>query len=272
MLATPSTQAETYCRYEHKGQAAYGQVVKDVIHSLSAAPWEGGEQTGETLGLQEVNLLAPSEPLLIAGLSKSYRSAWPEGGKTPAVRWFIKPPGSAAAPDAPLVLPEYLDEVKAEVELVIVIGRTAKNASPEEAESAIFGYTIGNDLVGQVSAYLRLTGDTTGQKETVLGPGLKAGDGFAPFGPFIHTGIDWRDRARKLEITSVDPDRMISDTTSTSDLIYDPAKIVSDLSRVMTLRPGDVIFSGTNKSYPMRTGDRVRLSIEGIGEIVTVIE
>jgi 2-keto-4-pentenoate hydratase/2-oxohepta-3-ene-1,7-dioic acid hydratase in catechol pathway len=65
---------------------------------------------------------------------------------------------------------------------------------------------------------------------------------------------------------------VVSDHTNTSDLIYEPGKTVSDLSKVMTLRPGDVIFTGTNKSFAVRAGDSVKISIEGIGEIVTVIE
>jgi 2-keto-4-pentenoate hydratase/2-oxohepta-3-ene-1,7-dioic acid hydratase in catechol pathway len=62
------------------------------------------------------------------------------------------------------------------------------------------------------------------------------------------------------------------DVTNTSSLIYPPEKIVSDLSKVMTLRPGDIIFSGTNKSYPVRAGDTVNLSIEGIGAFETVVQ
>jgi 2-keto-4-pentenoate hydratase/2-oxohepta-3-ene-1,7-dioic acid hydratase in catechol pathway len=270
-LTVPGSGA-MFCRFEAKGVTAYAEVIDEQVHVLTGAPWAGGTKTGETLALDDVRLLAPSEPALIAGLSKSYRSAWPEGGEPPAVRWFIKPPGAAAAPDAPLLLPEYLDEVKVEVELVIVMGKTVKNASPSEAASAIFGYTLGNDIVGQVSSFQRLTGDSIGRAENVLGPGLKAGDGFAPFGPFIHTGIDWRGHAKRLEVTSTDPTREVVDPTHTSDLIYAPEKIVSDLSKVMTLRPGDIIFSGTNKSYPVRSGDHVKISIEDIGEITTVIK
>lgn len=270
-LAAFATGA-TFCRFETNGITAYGEVINDQVHVLTDAPWAEGTRTGESLALDEVHLLAPSEPSLIAGLSKSYRSAWPDGDEPPAVRWFIKPPGAAAAPDATLVLPDFLDEVKVEVELVIVIGKTVKNVSPKEAVSSIFGYTIGNDMVGQVGSFQRLTGDSPDRAENVLATGLKAGDGFAPFGPFIHTEVDWRDRGKILEITSDNPDRVISDPTNTSDLIYAPEKIVSDLSRVMTLRPGDIIFSGTNKSYPVRAGDRVRIAIDGIGTITTVIK
>ncbi len=267
-----AAHADTFCRFEHAGEVAYGQVEGDRVRALTGAPWAEGTPTGEALDLDQVRLLAPSEPSLIAGLAGSYRNAWPDGGEPPAVRWFVKPPGAAAAPEAPLILPEFLDEIKVEVELVIVMGKTVKNASPEEALSSIFGYTLGNDVVGQVSSFQRLTGDSGDRKETVLAPALKGGDGFAPFGPFIHTDIDWRSRKKILEITSDDPDRVVSDHTNTSDLIYQPEKIISDLSKVMTLRPGDVVFSGTNRSYPVRAGDRARISIEGIGEIVTVIE
>jgi 2-keto-4-pentenoate hydratase/2-oxohepta-3-ene-1,7-dioic acid hydratase in catechol pathway len=158
-----AAQADTFCRFEHGGQVAYGKVEGNLVHPLTGAPWAGGKPAGEAYSLDQVRLLAPSVPGLIAGLSNAYRSAWPNGGQTPAVRWFVKPPGAAAAPDAPLVLPEYLDEIKVEVELVIVIGKTVKNASPEQASSSIFGYTLGNDVVGQVSSFQRLTGDSSAQ-------------------------------------------------------------------------------------------------------------
>jgi len=272
LVMVTTAHANTFCRFEHAGEIAYGKVEGDRVLALTAAPWAGGIPAGEAHDLDQVRLLAPSVPSLIAGLAGSYRNAWPDGGEPPAVRWFVKPPGAAAAPDAPLVLPDFLDEIKVEVELVIVIGKTVKNVSPEEARSSIFGYTLGNDVVGQVSSFQRLTGDSNDRKETVLAPALKGGDGFAPFGPFIHTDLDWRSRERSLEVTSDDPERVVSDHTNTSDLIYEPGKIISDLSKVMTLRPGDVVFSGTNRSYPVRAGDSVRISIEGIGEIVTVIE
>jgi 2-keto-4-pentenoate hydratase/2-oxohepta-3-ene-1,7-dioic acid hydratase in catechol pathway len=271
-VVVTAAHADTFCRFEQDGEVTYGRVEGDRVRALTGAPWAGGKPVGEGLDLDQVRLLAPSVPSLIAGLAGAYRSAWPDGGEPPAVRWFVKPPTAAAAPDAPLVLPDFLDEIKVEVELVIVVGKTIKNASPEEALSSIFGYTLGNDVVGQVSSFQRLTGDSSDRKETVLAPALKGGDGFAPFGPFIHTDIDWRGRKRTLEISSDDPDRVVSDHTNTSDLIYQPEKVISDLSKVMTLRPGDVVFTGTNRSYPVRAGDRAKISIEGIGEIVTVIE
>ena len=272
VAGTRFVDAGTYCRFEINGTTAYGEVREGRVHALASAPWQSLELTGAIHDLDQVRLLAPSEPRLIVGLVKAYRNAWPAGDEPPAVRWFFKPPGAAATPDAPLVLPDFIDEVKAEVELVIVIGKMTKNASPEEAAASIFGYTIGNDLVGQVASFKLLTGDTGDRDETMLGAGLKGADGFAPFGPFIHAEVDWRDRERVIEVLSEEPDRAVTDVSNTSDLVYEPAQIVSDLSKVMTLQPGDIIFSGTNKALPARAGDRISLSIEGIGALTTILQ
>lgn len=272
VASLPQAVADTFCRFEYRGNIAYGEVIDGKVHVLSTAPWENPRRTGSVYDVDEVSLLAPSQPSLIAGLVKAYRNAWPDGNEPPAIRWFFKPPGAAAAAGDPVVLPDFLDQAKVEVELVIVIGETVKNASIDDAESAIFGYSIGNDIVGDKASFKRLTRDNVERDEPLLGAGLKGADGFAPFGPFIQTDVDWRSRKRSIEVVSNDPERRVTDHTSTRDMIYPPAKIVSDLSKVMTLKPGDIIFSGTNRSFPVRAGDRARLSIEGIGSFTTVIE
>ncbi len=269
ILGTIGLQAQNspvYCRYIQNTVARYGKIDGNVIYELDKAPWNGGKITGKRVSLNSVELLNPSEPRVIIGLAKSYKSSWK--GKTPfkTVRWFIKPPGSAGSPGADVVLPAALDEVKVEVELVIVIGKRVKNAGLEEAGKAIFGYTIGNDIVGLVDSYHRIQGEPLNQPEKVLATGLKIGDGFEPYGPFIFVDENWKNRKKEMTITSADGKERVRFEENSSDLLYSPAKIVSDLSRVLTLSPGDIISTGTGKSFIAGVGDTVSLSIEGYGK------
>lgn len=272
MLTTDSILSQTkYCRYEFNGFSHYGKVEGEIVLELDEAPWLGGNETGERIELDKVKLLHPSEPQVILGLGTSYRQSWK--GKTPpkTVRWFIKPPTSAGNPDDELILPSSLDEVKVEVELVIVIGKKIKSASPEAAAKAIFGYTIGNDVVGNKKSYLEKNNESMESAGALLGPGLKVGDGFEPFGPFIYTGIDWKDRVKKLTITSTEGKKKVEYSENTSDILYAPAKIVSDLSKVLTLNPGDIISSGTAKSFTAGNGDVVTIEIDGLGKFYSKI-
>ncbi len=260
-----SVKSQTFCRFQDDQTIAYARVEGDTLYALTAAPWEGGEMTGNWVLQESVRLLHPSTPQVILGLSGAYEESW--AGRTPlkTVRWFLKPPGSAASPGDDVVLPASLDEVLVETELVIVIGKRIKNGTPETAAEAIFGYTAGNDIVGSVPSYHRLQGESDDQEETLLGPGLKIGDGFAVFGPYIHRSIDWRHRMRRLEvIDGVSGEKSVY-THNTSGLLYSPAKIVSDLSRVLTLSPGDIIFTGTTSALPAQAGDVVKVSVEGLG-------
>lgn len=264
---------EVFCRFQHKNRTFYGQVADQAVYKLDKAPWEGGKRTkAAPVPLKEVELLAPSEPRLILGLGKSYKESW-EGKKPFAnVRWFLKPPSSAAAPGQAVTIPACVDALKVEVELVIVIGKRIRNADEHEAAGAIFGYTMGNDIVGFTDSYYRKEGDSASSEDPLLGPGLKIGDGFAPFGPFIYTHFDWQNRNRTLVVTDSSGRQKVSYKNSTAHLLYPPAKIVSDLSKVLTLSPGDVVFSGTSKSFVVTHGDSVVIAIEGMGEMTNTFK
>jgi 2-keto-4-pentenoate hydratase/2-oxohepta-3-ene-1,7-dioic acid hydratase in catechol pathway len=100
---------------------------------------------------------------------------------------------------------------------------------------------------------------------------LKLGDKFAPYGPFIYSGADWRDRKRTLTITDASGETRVAYEHNTSALLHPPEKIVSDLSRVLTLEPGDVIFSGTTKAFIIEAGETVKTEIEGFGVVENLI-
>ncbi len=261
---------EVYCRYQAGDTIFYGRVYNgDVIHQLSAAPWDGGKETGHIIDVKSAKLLHPSEPKIIFGISGSYKEAWPEGKKPfNTIRWFLKPPTSAAASEDDIILPASLDTLLVETELVAVIGKTIRNGSLEEAKEAIFGYTAGNDIVGDVTSYHRIQKEPLDQVETLLAPGLKIGDRFAPYGPFIYRGVDWKNRNRTLRITNEKTGKNLFYEHNTSNMLFPPEKIVSDLSRVVTLNPGDIIFTGTTKALPAEDGDLMEVTVEGLGKTV----
>jgi len=266
-----SDMPNVYCRYEYENKVHYGEVVDNLVYELDAAPWLGGSKTGQVVEIEEVKLLHPSEPQVILGLGGAYKNSWE--GKTPlkTVRWFLKPPSAAVSPGDDIILPKSLDEVKVEAELVIVIGKKVKDADEQTASDAIFGYTIGNDIMGSADSYHRIEGEPLDTKENLLGPGLKIGDKFAPFGPFIYTNIEWQDRGWSLIIENSKTNKKLVHKDNTSNLVYPPAKIVSDLSKVLTLNPGDIIFSGTSKSMIAGNGDVVTVTIEGLGKLLNRI-
>ena len=254
-----------YCRYIINDVIKYGRVEDNEIFTLEKEPWYNGKETGETISLSKVRILSPSEPKVIIGLGDSYSTAW-EGKDPPrSVRWFIKPPGSAASWNDDILLPAVLNEVKVEVELVIVIGSITKNVSEEEADNSIFGYTIGNDIVGTTDSYYRMTKEKTEYHEKLLATGLKICDGFAPLGPFVYKDITWHDKTGKLIIIDKKGNQRIIYENPFAGLLYSPAKIVSDLSKVLTLFPGDVIMTGTTRSFPAHPGETVAVTVDGMG-------
>lgn len=177
---------------------------------------------------------------------------------------FNKFGNALAAHRQAIYLPRDYREYDYEAELVVVIGRAARNVPEAEALSCVFGYTCGNDLSTRDLQFSR-------GNQWVLS---KTFDGFAPTGPCLVTA------------DSLDPDRLAISSTvngqlrqssNTSDMIFSPAHIIADLSRHFTLLPGDLLFTGTPEGvmqgYPadrkqwLRPGDRVDVSIEGIGTL-----
>jgi 2-keto-4-pentenoate hydratase/2-oxohepta-3-ene-1,7-dioic acid hydratase in catechol pathway len=259
------SQAKAFCRFEISGSLFYGKVDNGRVYQLKKAPWLSDEKTGNSSNISEVKLVYPSEPTKILGLVKAYKQSWKEKEPPKSVRWFLKPSSSAASDGDDIVLPGYLSEVKVECELTIIIGKEIKDADENEAESAIFGYTVGNDIMGFDESFIKKTGDSEEYKDVSLTAGLKVGDRFAPYGPFIHKNINWGDLDFTLTITNDKTGKNVTHKDNTSNLIYSPPKIVSDLSRVLALNPGDVIMTGTSKSIVASDGDIVSVEIEGLG-------
>lgn len=268
-LPAAASEGAVYCRVSAAGEASYARLDGGQLRLLTEAPWAGGTETGVSITTEGALFLPPAEPRTIIGIAEAYASPGDKAPKT--TRWFAKSVSAIATTGDDVPVPSSLDALKVEVELAIVIGKRIKEVEPEVARAAIFGYATGTEIFGFVDSYHRVTGESSGRNEGMLAAGLKLGDKFAPFGPCIHTATRWKERERKLAIAGADGKARITYSHNTSDLLYSPEKIVSDLSKVMTLEPGDLVFSGTSKSFIIHPGESVTTEIEGLGTLTNKI-
>lgn len=219
--------------------------------------------TRETVALSEVKLLAPLRPGKFIGLWNNFRALAAKLNQAIPQEplYFIKAPNCYLAPGGVIRKPAtYAGKVLYEGELGIVIGKTCSNVSEDQAAAGIFGYTCVND----VTALDILNQDPSFAQWARA----KSCDTFGPFGPVVATGLDWS----QLRIRTLLNGRERQDYPA-SDMILPPAKIVSLLSREMTLQPGDVIACGTSLgALPMRPGMRVEVVIDGIGTLINTFE
>jgi len=225
-----------------------------------------------TLPLQKVKLLAPIKtPPKIICLGLNYKDHAAEQGKTtpdePVI--FMKPYTSIIGQNENIVKPRFVKQLDYEAELAIIIGKEAKNVSVNEAESHIFGYTILNDVSARDIQFK--------DKQWTRG---KSFDTFAPSGPCITTARQMKDPT-KLQIRTW-VNRELRQNSTTQNMAFNVFEIVYHLSRVMTLKPCDIIATGTPagvgfamKPEPkfLQDGDIVEVDVEGIGVLRnTVVE
>jgi 2-keto-4-pentenoate hydratase/2-oxohepta-3-ene-1,7-dioic acid hydratase in catechol pathway len=258
---------KVFCRFKKSGAVHYGRVEGNEVYQLDNAPWDGGKETGVKSSLDDVKLLTPTQPHVIIGLIKSYSDSWKDKQAPESIRWFIKPSSAAATSGEDIVLPDAVDQLKFENEMVIVIGKKIKDAGVKVAKSAIFGFTLGADIEGNPDSYYKVHNEKPEADKTALTLGLKIGDRFSPYGPFITQGVDWKKSMKHVRITNKQSGKEISYEHNVSDLMYSPAEIVSQLSKVLTLMPGDVIFTGSAKVFVADPGDVLDLSIDGLGKM-----
>jgi 2-keto-4-pentenoate hydratase/2-oxohepta-3-ene-1,7-dioic acid hydratase in catechol pathway len=260
-----------YIRYEHQGAVASGIWEEDdAVHELTGSIFNGARRTGRTRAAGDVRFLVPCEPTKVLAVGLNYAShrehversegvirnakGEPVPSDVPGV--FAKFPTSLIADGDPIVLPSDATSVHFEGELALIIGKTAKDVTPEQAREHVFGVTIGNDLV-----------DREWLLEDLQWFRAKGADGFGPLGPAIVTDLDYGD----LQLTT----RVNGETrqhASTSELVFSPDQILSYCSRYVTLNPGDVIFTGTpGKTQPITAGDTVEVEIEGVGTLTNEV-
>ncbi|MCA9855222.1 MAG: fumarylacetoacetate hydrolase family protein [Dehalococcoidia bacterium] len=232
------------------GSAGAGLLEGDNIRVIEYPFWENTKLTGETLALSAVRLLPPSEPRSIVCVGLNYSSHLGGRPAPDPPTLFHKPLSSIAGPGDNIVLPRNAGRVDPEGEIVIVIGKQAKGVSRADAASVIFGYTCGND----VSA--REWQQADGQWWRA-----KGSDTFGIFGPSIVTGLQHDKIEMRTRVNGVEAQHGASD-----ELIMDIPATVEWVSAVMTLLPGDIIYTGTPGSpQALSPGDVVEIEVTGAG-------
>jgi len=239
-----------YVRYSHDGAVAYGILEGETIRELDGDPFSSPNPTGVSVQLGEVQLLAPCEPSKVIAVGLNYQSHLGEREPAEYPGLFTKYPTSIVGPEADIVMPGGSTNLHYEGELVIVIGRTAKDVPVEEAAQYVFGVTAGNDI-----------SERDWQRADLQWFRAKASDTFGPIGPAIVTGLDPNNLLVQTRLNGE-----VRQSERSSDLLFDIETIVSYVSTYVTLVPGDVIFTGTpGTTAAMQPGDVVEVEVEGVG-------
>ena len=252
-VAAAEQQSVTrYVRYSLGGATSYGILEDDAIRELKGDLFASPAPTGRRVKLAEVKLLPPCVPSKVIAVGLNYKTHLGERSAAEYPGLFAKYPTSIIATEENIVIPPDAANVHYEGEMVVVIGKRAKNVSKADAKSYVFGVTAGNDV-----------SERDWQKQDLQWFRAKASDTFGPLGPAIVTGLNYDDLLLETKLNGE-----VVQSQRTKDLIFDVATIVSYLSRYVTLEPGDVIFSGTpGTTRAFKPGDTIEVVIEGIGTL-----
>ncbi|HIZ76544.1 MAG TPA: fumarylacetoacetate hydrolase family protein [Firmicutes bacterium] len=246
-------------RFLHNQKCRYGMIENDVIYPLAGGLLDKPIRQGLRYALKDVRLLCPVVPTKAICIGLNYRDHAKEmqvqAPKEPV--FFMKPSSSVIGSGERIMYPkELVTQIDFEGELAVVMGKTARYVPEEKAASMILGYTIANDVTA------RNLQPKSGQWTI-----SKSFDTFLPVGPWVETKIDPRDLAIETTVNGE-----IRQQSSTSEMIFSIPRIVSYLSKVMTLNPGDLILTGTPAGVgSMDVGDVVRVSIEGLGYLENTV-
>ena len=276
-----------YCRFRKGRKVSYGIVEGEKVRVIKGNIFRKHTITDQTYALKEVRLIAPTSPRHVFAMAGNYKSHLSDGSKTVIITTtktiktdakgkttetvkeekdvriagkvpkkfqtpqpFFKAASSVIGHLQPIIIPKGATVVHYEAEMVIVIGKRARNVSKQAAKDYVFGVTIGND----VSARKWQKGDVQWWR-------AKGSDTFGPCGPYIVKGLNYDNLLLQLRLNGETKQK-----ERTSQLIHDVATCVSFISQHTTLLPGDLIFTGTSgKTSPIKKGDVVEVELEGVG-------
>lgn len=226
--------------------------------ALLEGPFGAWERTGEVIPLEEAETVCMFPPSKVVAVGLNYRQHIEEMGEEthddPVL--FLKPASAVIGPGEAIVLPPQSEQVDFEAELAVVIKKQAKNITPEQAEEYILGYTCLNDVTARDL-----------QKKDGQWTRAKGFDTFCPIGPVITDEIN----PNRVEVKLIQ-NGTVMQRGNTSMFLVPVQKLVSYISSVMTLLPGDVITTGTPSGIgPMHVGDTISVEIEGIGTLTNPV-
>ncbi|MBD2502494.1 fumarylacetoacetate hydrolase family protein [Anabaena azotica] len=253
--------AQRYVRVQNQeGKVYYGLLQPSFnVQVLDAPPWLHGQPTDLILEPDDYQILAPCAPSKIIAVGKNYANHAAEmGTQVPSEPLlFLKPPTTIIASETEIKYPYQSQRVDYEGELALIIGDRARNCTPEEAQTKIWGYTIANDVTARDL-----------QQKDGQWTRAKGFDTFCPIGPWIVRELS---PGAKLQ-TFINDDTNPVQSAGIDQMVFTPDFLVSYISQVMTLLPGDLVLTGTPEGVgPLHKGDRVRVEIEGIGRLENTV-
>lgn len=242
-------------RYQARDLVEFGHLEGDRIRPMTGNLEDLRPSSRDFLALKDVKLLSPTVPTKIIAIGPNFRAYFSDGSAPPAqpMLW-TKPATCRNDPDGVIELPPG-HIVNHECELAFVIGKRAKDIDPPHASSYILGYTCMNDVTAGDFA----TPGAFGASHYFVDG--KIFDGFAPIGPHIETELDVGNLRLECRVNG-----KVRQSHSTADFLFTPQFLVSMISRVLTLLPGDVVSMGSPPGVsPLAHGDVVEIEIENIG-------
>jgi 2-keto-4-pentenoate hydratase/2-oxohepta-3-ene-1,7-dioic acid hydratase in catechol pathway len=240
-------------RAAYKGRAYYAYINKTQADLLEGSVYDDAQPPIiKSVDINDISLLAPAEPSKIVCAGLNYKEHAKELGmdmpECPVI--FLKPPSSVIGPDDLIIYPDQTAQLEYEAELAIVIKKKVRSVPIQQSRDYILGYTCLNDITARDI-----------QKQDIQWTRAKSFDSFCPLGPHIETEINPNNLTVKLSVNGA-----IKQLSSTSDMIFGIERLVSFVSDVMTLMPGDIVATGTPRGVgPLKRGDSVDIEIEGIG-------
>ncbi|AHF97222.1 hypothetical protein DESACE_06115 [Desulfurella acetivorans A63] len=249
-----------FLRCYHENKEYYGLLENESVKCLSNNFLYNNFEVIKEANINDIKILPPVLPSKIIGIGLNYNDHIQEmKDEKPSVpKMFIKPSSTVIGPNEPIIYPKHMSKrVDYEGELGVVIGKVCKNVSVDQAKDYIFGYTIINDV-------------TARDLQSIDGQWTRAKgfDTFAPIGPFIETEVD----PMNLKITTK-VNGQIRQNSTTSHMIFNVYELVSFISQIMTLYPGDLIASGTPSGVGgVEVGDVIEIEIEKIGKLINPVK
>jgi len=251
------------------GRESFGGVEGDRFEPLAGDDLTALRPAGEPVPLADVELLAPATPRAVLATMGGFVP--PDGTPLPpgAEPWLFPKLASPIGGDGAVIrVPPFVESIWVEVELAIVIGKTARNASADEARDAILGYTIFNDATAPQFLFSDLATMTQATPFDIWR--AKSLETFAAMGPWIRTDLSEADVAAGLRLT-VKLNGELAGEGNTRNHKFPMSTWVRFASEHMTLLPGDVIALGTPCPCAAAPGDSVELEIEGIGTLRNLV-
>ncbi len=243
-----------FARFSYGGPVAYGILEDENIRLIDGTPFNPFTATEKMYPLEKVRLLEPVWPSKVVAVGLNYTDHAREIGmqipEEPLI--FLKPPSTIIGTDDDIIYPAMSKWVEYEAELAIVIKDTARQVPITKALNHILGYTCANDVTARDL-----------QKKDGQWTRAKGFDTFCPIGPYIVTDIEPHRLDIELKLNGE-----VKQSSNTSNMHFKPEFLVSFVSHIMTLCPGDIILTGTPPGVgPIAPGDEVEVTIEGIGTL-----